>query len=82
MSEVARHSFVYERNRPGAKDKPDQLLNIQQVMKRLNLSRSMIYKLIHNGELKAVRFGKVALRVPLSELEDYIERRKEEFEWE
>ena len=82
MSDTARHAFVYERNRTGLKDKPDPLLNIQQVMKRLNLSRSMVYKLIHNGELKAIRLGQKALRVPLSELEDYIERRREEFEWE
>ena len=82
MSEVARHSFVYERNRPGSKGKPEPMLNPLQVGKRLNLSRSMVYKLIHNGELKAVRITRKAIRVPLSELEDYIERRKEEFEWE
>ena len=82
MSEVARHSFVYERNRPGSKGNTEPMLDSVQVAKRLNISRSMVYKLINNGELKAIRIAQKAIRVPLSELEDYIERRKEEFEWE
>jgi excisionase family DNA binding protein len=51
----------------------DKLLKIQEVVKALDCTRPMVYKLIYEGQLKAIRIGKRGLRVSESSLNRYIE---------
>lgn len=54
-----------------------RLLNVVQVMERLNCSRSFVYKLVGAGQLKALRIGEVkGLRVTEKSLERFKKRRK------
>jgi excisionase family DNA binding protein len=50
----------------------DRLLYIHRVAKRLDCSRNMVYKLIYEGKLKAVRIGKRDLRISESSLSKFI----------
>lgn len=47
-------------------------LDGKEVAKRLNISRAMVYKLVQQGELSAVRIGST-VRVPLENLSKYID---------
>jgi excisionase family DNA binding protein len=49
-----------------------RLLRLEDIAERLAISRSMAWKLIATGELRAVRIGR-ALRVRPADLEAYIE---------
>jgi excisionase family DNA binding protein len=51
----------------------ERLLRIEDIADRLAVSRSMAWKLIATGELRAVRIGR-AVRVRPADLEAYIER--------
>jgi excisionase family DNA binding protein len=51
---------------------------ITEVMERLQVSRWMVYELIHKRELDSIRIGRRIRRVPVDALEDYIARRREE----
>jgi excisionase family DNA binding protein len=54
-----------------------RLLNVVQVMERLNCSRSFVYKLVGGGQLKALRIGEVkGLRVTEKSLERFKKHRK------
>ncbi len=54
-----------------------RLLNVAQVMERLNCSRSFVYKLVGAGKLKALRIGAVkGLRVTEKSLDRFKLRRK------
>ena len=54
-----------------------QLLNVKQVMERLDCSKSFVYELIRSQELTHVRLGTVkGLRVPEKSVRLYI-RKKE-----
>jgi excisionase family DNA binding protein len=79
-----RRSFVYQRNRPDLNEgssksnKPDRLLNIDQVRKKLNCSKSHVYNLIQCGELASVTLGKSkGKRVYESEVDRYVEEKWE-----
>ena len=77
-----RHAFVYSRNRPDLQNtgqgRTNRLLNIDQVRRRLNCSKSHVYNLIQSGELPAVTLGaSKGKRVYESEVERYLERRQE-----
>ena len=51
----------------------DKLLySASDAAKVLNISRSMVYVLINEGKLRPVHIGR-SMRIPLSELEDYVE---------
>ena len=72
-----KHAFVYKRNRPDLKDadaaRHDRLLNIDQVRRRLNCSKSHVYNLIQMGELPAVTLGtSKGKRVYESDVENYL----------
>lgn len=57
-----------------------RLLNVVQVMEKLNCSRSFVYKLVGSGKLKALRIGDVkGLRVTEKSLERFTKRRKVEY---
>jgi len=54
-----------------------KLLTVPKVRERLNCSRSFVYKLIAQGELKHVRLGDVkGMRVLEKSVERYIKRKK------
>ncbi len=49
------------------------LLTIGDVAKELSCSTRLVEKLIHSGDLKSVRLGRRARRVPRSAVTDYID---------
>ena len=48
------------------------LLSVAEVAKELRVNRNYIYKLIKEGELKAVKIGSIKVRK--TDLEEYVER--------
>ena len=48
------------------------LLSVAEVAKELRVNRNYIYKLIKEGELKAVKIGSIKVRK--EDLEEYVER--------
>jgi excisionase family DNA binding protein len=50
---------------------------VRDVVRMLSLCRSVIYGMIHSGELPHVRFGK-AVRIPDEALRAYIEKKTQE----
>ena len=58
-------------------DTPAQLLSIQQVASRLQLSTRTVRRKIQGGAIPAMRLGELGpLRVPADELEAYLEQRR------
>jgi len=53
------------------------LLTVPEAAMRLGLGRSLIYQLVMSGELASVKVGR-ARRVPVSALENFVERIAEE----
>jgi excisionase family DNA binding protein len=51
---------------------------IPEVMQRLQISRWMVYELIHKRELESIVIGRRTRRVPVDALNGYIARRREE----
>jgi excisionase family DNA binding protein len=74
-----KHAFVYKRSRPDLKDADkDRLLNIDQVRRRLNCSKSHVYNLIQMGELPAVTLGaSKGKRVYESDVNTYLAEKQE-----
>lgn len=54
-------------------DKERLLLTVPEAAMRLGLGRSLIYQLVMSGELASVKVGR-ARRVPVSALEQFVER--------
>ncbi len=54
------------------------LLNIPQVMKLLNLSRSKVYKLIKVEKLPVVRFGR-SVRISPTSLQQWLVEREQQY---
>ena len=52
----------------------EKYLYVNSVAKRLNCSKKHIYKLIQDGEIKAIRLGARALRITESSLREFIEK--------
>ena len=48
------------------------LLSVSEVAKELRVNRNYIYKLIKEGDLKAVKIGSIKVRK--EDLEEYVER--------
>jgi excisionase family DNA binding protein len=53
----------------------DTLLKVEDVRKRLALSRAKVYRMIQQRELPAVKIGE-SVRVTKSDLNDFIERHR------
>jgi len=51
----------------------NKLMYIHRVAKVLDCSRPMVYKLIYEGKIKAVRIGKRGLRISEESLNGFIE---------
>lgn len=60
-------------------DGPQLLLTVGQVMRRLGIGRSHLYKILGRGELKSVKVGGCR-RIPAQAVHDYIEGRLENAE--
>ena len=52
----------------------EKYLYVYSVAKQLNCSKKHIYKLIQDGELKAIRLGTRALRITESSLKNFLEK--------
>jgi excisionase family DNA binding protein len=52
---------------------PALLLTITETAQALRLSRAQVYNLVNRGELQTIKIGS-SRRVPLSALEEYIQR--------
>lgn len=48
------------------------LLTVSEVSKALKVNRNFVYKLIKDGELKAVKIGSIKVRK--EDLKEYVER--------
>jgi excisionase family DNA binding protein len=66
------------RNKSVVRDQPvkDKLLKAAEVAKKLDISKSMVYRLMRRGEISTFRMGK-AVCVKPQDLEDFILRSKE-----
>lgn len=49
------------------------LVTVAEVAERLRLSRMTVYRLIHSGELPALRMGR-SFRVPRVAVDEYVEQ--------
>ncbi len=59
--------------RPGGVDPPQvQFLTVAEVAARMRVSKMTVYRLVHSGELPAVRVGR-SYRVPERAIHDYLE---------
>ena len=50
---------------------PERVLRVSEVAEHLDCNPHLVYRLIHRGELRAVRVGRL-IRVPLSALNEYL----------
>ncbi|WP_283169980.1 helix-turn-helix domain-containing protein [Curtanaerobium respiraculi] len=62
-------------NMPG--DGSDVWLDVRSVQLYLQISNTSIYKLIHAGEIPAVKLGAKTIRVNRRALEEYLQRAQE-----
>jgi excisionase family DNA binding protein len=53
------------------------LLRVEEAAKYLSIGRTLVYRLLHSGELESVQIGR-ARRIPLVALESYVERLRDE----
>jgi len=51
-----------------------KLMTANEVASKLSISRSMVYKLMKEGEIQTVRIGARAIRVTVQALQNYVER--------
>jgi excisionase family DNA binding protein len=65
-------AFVSATASPSKVPTPETVLTIDEVAKRLKISKSLVYKAIGDGNLKSIRIGKRRL-VPASEVQRLIE---------
>ncbi len=54
-----------------ARSDASQLLTVAEVAARLRVSKMTVYRLIHGGQLSALRVGR-SFRVPTQAAEDYV----------
>jgi len=50
-----------------------QFLTVAEVAELMRVSKMTVYRLVHSGEMPAVRFGR-SFRVPESAVEQYVKR--------
>lgn len=51
-------------------------MTVDELSKRLSLSRSSTWRLIYGGEIKTTRIGKKSLRVSEQALADYLKKQE------
>lgn len=60
-------------DRPGPEPAGTQFLTIAEVADRMRVSKMTVYRLVHNGQLEAIRVGR-SFRVPEGAMEEYLQR--------
>ncbi|MCT1761248.1 helix-turn-helix domain-containing protein [Micrococcus luteus] len=50
---------------------PERVLRVNEVAEHLDCNPHLVYKLVRDGDLRAVRLGRL-IRVPLSALNEYL----------
>jgi excisionase family DNA binding protein len=61
---------------PATRKKPEKMLPVSTVAKRLAVSKQTVYNLILSGNLRAIRTGPAAgIRIYESSLDDFLEKR-------
>jgi excisionase family DNA binding protein len=60
-------------NEPSGSAQQVQFLTVAEVATMMRVSKMTVYRLVHNGELPAVRVGK-SFRVPEKAVHGYLER--------
>jgi excisionase family DNA binding protein len=50
-----------------------RFLTVAEVAQTMRVSKMTVYRLVHNGELEAVRVGR-SFRVPESAVDDYLKK--------
>ncbi len=53
-----------------------EFYTVSQVAEMLQVKRNYIYELIYKGQLQAYRLSEKRFRIPLKEVEKYLESRK------
>ncbi|OFS13406.1 hypothetical protein HMPREF3105_05525 [Micrococcus sp. HMSC31B01] len=56
---------------PTTQAEPERVLRVTEVAEHLDCNADLVYRLIHRGDLRAVRVGRL-IRVPLSALNEYL----------
>ncbi len=51
---------------------PEAVLRVREVASRLDVDQDTVYRLVHAGELRSIRVGRL-IRVPESALRQFIE---------
>lgn len=51
---------------------PNVILTVAEVAEYLRVDQDIIYRLVHDGDLRAVRIGR-AIRIPMQEVRRYVE---------
>ena len=54
------------------------MLTYKEAAKKINVSMSKLYGLLRDGEIRKLELGPQVMRIPLSECEGYVERKKAE----
>lgn len=70
MSEEQRDEIAQQPTRP----LPERvLLTVEEAGEQLGIGRTLLYKLIANGEIESIRIGRLR-RVPTAAIQDYASR--------
>ena len=67
-----RETTAHTRETDGAAIGPVEFLTVAEVASMMRVSKMTVYRLVHSGELPAVRVGK-SFRVPEKAVHDYLE---------
>jgi excisionase family DNA binding protein len=54
------------------------MLTYREAMKKLGVTQSQLYTLLRNGEIRKLELGPQSRRIPMSELEAYLDKLKAE----
>ena len=57
---------------------PPMTLTYAEARTKLNVTLSQLYTLLRSGEIRPIAFSPQVRRIPMSELEDFLERKKAE----
>lgn len=69
-------AWVHERLMKKRQEQPERYLNVQQVIRMLNCSKSMVYKLFESGEIETIRIGaQKGLRAVQSSVESFLDKK-------
>jgi excisionase family DNA binding protein len=74
ISQLQKRSTLQPLSEPVIDRKEDELLDLQQVKKILNIGRNSLLKLVKEGVFKAIKLNRRTVRYSRQAIMDYIER--------